>query len=954
MDKKNSVDDILEEIKRKKLERQQISPQEYLKSLDESKVTGKPATNFDEVEKVKEYVPKIKKIEEREEKYYKSEFKADNGLRESNYTFHGYEEPQKNNEEEKNLKLREEIEREERLRLEKIYEEKLREERLKEEKLREENQRLEKLYEEKLREERRLSRFEAEEKEKRFTEKNENSREEPQNSEDKFTEIYENKKISPIPASIAQAFGNQAYKPYENKSYNELREKHRKKFLTNEQRESQKEETERINSLKSFPENNEEKISEEKSKKRFYKEEALEEKPKKLYEETSAEKPDKLREEAVTEENHGEKVPFKVNLKDNFFDKDDNENTQMDIPVNSMDSSKAAMGFTRNITDSELDEDQKKKRKFSFGSVERDKNDSLEDYNSPADKDTIAESIRKSGVINLVQIIITLVIFGVLAYWGVSLHNVKLPLPGFMLPEKSMQIFMGMNLAFLIVNALVCNNVIGEGIISLFTLKPDMNTPAALATIACVIQGAFLTMVPEKVTEDVNIYFGLASLSILFTLLGKMFMNNRIKRNFNFLNSDGEKYTLDTIQSKALCRELTRGQNIEEPEIAYSSKTKFPTEFLQISNSEDYSENISKITIPLFLGFSVLVSIITYFFGGDHNYMFSLTVFSAMMCICAPLTCAFVANIPLNMMSKALTKNGAMAAGYRSLEDMDEVSTIAIDANDLFAGGTIVMHGIKTFSNSRVDNAIIDAASVACSSSGILMDIFMEMIQHKTSLLKKVDSVIYEDKMGISAWVEGKKVLIGNRNLMLNHEITPPDISYENKFKQDGREIIYLANSGELTAMFVVSYTGSDEMVEYLDDLASKGISLTVYTTDPNITANKIEELFDYTSDMVTIISSKNHAEFNEISCDKERAPAKVVYDGTLTAKIRAVCGVINAKSAVVLGTILQLVTVVLGYGLITCLAFMGQMGMAKFEILLAYQVVSALLVIIIPNIKKY
>ena len=923
MDKKSSVDDILEEIKRKKLEKQKIAPGEYFKNINvenkETEVSDKKGI-YEYEEEVKEYVPEIKNAEESELKFYEPKTKTDNGLRESDYSLKKYvDEPKK----EDNIDLKLKEEHEERLRMEKLYEEKLKEQQLKEQQLREEKERLEKFYEEKMKEERlHLTRSE-----------NKNIKEEQSSFNDSEDNgYYDDREVSEIPsASIAQAFGNKAYKPYENKSYNELKEKHRKKFLTHEQQEYQKQEEESSNSIKI---NYTEEVKEEKPVKKIYKEKGIE----------------NTRE--IKEEKSNGKVPFKVNLKDNFFDQDDKESTKMDIPVKNMDSSQAAMGFTRSIPDLEIDE-KNKKRKFSLGGGNKDDSD-IFDYNSPADRKEIEEHIKKTDLFNLIQIIITTVIFGVLAYWGVSFHNVKLPLPGFMLPEENMQMFMGMNLVLIIINALVCNNIVGEGIISLFTLKPSINTPAALSLISSVIQGAFLTMLPEKVTEDVNIYFGLASFSILFALFGKVLLNSRIKKNFKFLNSDSEKYTLDTIKSKSLSRELTRGQNIDDPEIAYSSKTKFPTDFLKISKSEDYSENISKITIPIFLGFSIIISVITYFFGGDHNYMFSLTVFSSMMCICAPITCALIANLPMNIMSKALTKNGAMAAGYSSLEEMDDVTTIAIDANDLFAGGTIVMHGIKTFSNSRIDNAIIDAASVACSSSGILMDIFMEMIEHKTNLLKKVDSVIYEDKMGISAWVEGKKVLIGNRNLMQNHEITPPDVSYEEKFKKGGREVIYLANSGELTAMFVVSYTGSEEMAEYLDNLACKGITLTVYTTDPNITDKKIEELFDYPADMVTVISSKNHAEFNEISCDKEKAPANVVYDGTLAAKIRAVCAVINAKSAVVIGTILQLVTIVLGCGLITCLAFMGQMSMAKFEILLAYQLISSLLVLIIPNIKKY
>ncbi len=752
---------------------------------------------------------------------------------------------------------------------------------------------------------------------------------------------------------IADAFGDKAFKPFETKAAANLKEKHRRKFF------GQKEEKTQVHNeqpayTSEFEERREPHRNEPVRQPVNYemKPPAEQIPPKREVYQPSVNTSTVA--ENYENDKTGEKAPFKVNLKDNFFDQNDKENTQMNIKVGNMDSSKAAMGFTRSIPILGTEEEQRKKNAFTFGDGENDKKSTFSDFDSPKDTDEIKNNLKKSQITNLVQLIITAVIFSMLLYWGISLNNTKLPLPSFMLPEVNMQIFVGISLGFLIINTLVCYSVVGGGLISLFTLKPNGDSAAALAVISTILQGVALVALPEKVLQPgVNMYFCLPSLALLFNLIGKTFMYSRIKRNFDFLTNDDEKYTLGLINNKSFEREITRGQNIDTPCVVYSSKTKFPTGFLQFSYSPDYSDGISLITIPIFLGFSVLMAVVSYFFG-DKESMVSLTVFSALMCMGAPLTSTWLSNLPLNRISRSLSKEGAMIAGYQSLDDFDEMNALSVDANDLFAGGSIVMHGIKTFSNSRIDEAIIDAASVACSSSGILMDIFMEMIQHKQSLLKKVDSIIYEDEMGLSAWVGGKKVLIGNRNLMINHGMTPPSIEYENKFKKDGKELFYLANSGELTAMFVISYKGSDEIGDCLYELSEKGVTLSVYTTDPNITSAKIEELFDYPQDMVTVMSSKNHAEFNEVSCDKEKAAAKIVYNGNLAAKIKSVCDVISGKSAIVLGTILQLVFIVGGYGLVAFLALMGKTDIANFQLIAIYQLITAFLVILIPNIRKY
>ena len=91
-------------------------------------------------------------------------------------------------------------------------------------------------------------------------------------------------------------------------------------------------------------------------------------------------------------------------------------------------------------------------------------------------------------------------------------------------------------------------------------------------------------------------------------------------------------------------------------------------------------------------------------------------------------------------------------------------------------------HGIKTFGQRRIDEAILDAASVVCSCETTLADIFLQVIEGKQDILKPVDSVVYEDGMGLSAWVDSKRVLIGNRELMLNHGVDIPSKDYEERY----------------------------------------------------------------------------------------------------------------------------------------------------------------------------
>lgn len=232
------------------------------------------------------------------------------------------------------------------------------------------------------------------------------------------------------------------------------------------------------------------------------------------------------------------------------------------------------------------------------------------------------------------------------------------------------------------------------------------------------------------------------------------------------------------------------------------------------------------------------------------------------------------------------------------------------------------------------------------------------MIGGNEKILKKADSIVYEDSMGISAWVDGKRVLIGNRELMMNHNIEIPSKDYEKKFVKDGREVLYLANSGELTAIFVLSYACCPDIVDELGVLVDRDIGISVYTTDSNITPQKISELFDFPEDMVEIVPYKLHGQCDRLMAHKDRARAEIVYNGSLASKVRTLSGIITAKTSILLGVILQGVGMTLGYFAVCLLAFTNSngngFGTLSFTLLIAYQLFWGLITMLLPNLRRY
>ncbi len=528
-----------------------------------------------------------------------------------------------------------------------------------------------------------------------------------------------------------------------------------------------------------------------------------------------------------------------------------------------------------------------------------------------------------------------------------------LPLLNPICPEVDMRVFMMLNLVVFVVSALAANAVIGGGLVSLFTLKADHDTPAALCTLAVIAHGVALIMNPDQIhTGQSNFYFVVAGLTLFANTIGKRMMITRIERNFAVVSVDAQRTGEYLLSGDKLADKLAEGQGFSEPAIAYPVKVGFPEKFLKLSYSDDYSENFSRYIAPIFLLFAVGLSLVCWLVF-EHSLLEAFTIFCVVLCMASPLTPTIVGNLPLLRAAKRLSGEGAFISGYEAVETFEDMNCVAVDSSELYPVGAVEMHGIKAFAQSRIDEAILDAASLMSQVDGLLKNIFMEMIGNKNDILKPVTDVVYKDGKGLSAQVGDKMVLIGNRALMSAHGVEMPSQDYEKKYVKGDREILYLANSGEVTAMFVLSYRPNPEVAKWLRVLAKKELSLIVHATDPNITPRKIAADYHYPEEFIQLVPSDLRERYLALTAPRERAKAYMMSLPGAAARLRALAAIHTLKQAMVVGTVLQMASLVLGYALVAFLAFTGAVSAMGFGQLIIFQLFWAFAVALIPNLKK-
>ncbi|MEG1779531.1 MAG: hypothetical protein RR263_05455, partial [Oscillospiraceae bacterium] len=258
------------------------------------------------------------------------------------------------------------------------------------------------------------------------------------------------------------------------------------------------------------------------------------------------------------------------------------------------------------------------------------------------------------------------------------------------------------------------------------------------------------------------------------------------------------------------------------------------------------------------------------------------------------------------------------------------------------------------FDESRIDTVLIDAASVVCSRESTLSEVFSQILDGNLKLLRKVSGVQYFDKMGLVAEVEGNEVLIGTRELMSNYGITPPKAEFEAKFTDSEKDVVYLAHSGTLCAMLIVSYGATEDTIGLLDGFSHDGMHLFICTEDPNITPEKVEQILGYPKENAHIVSAKSQKLYDNLCSEEKKLPAKVGFIGTgNNSLLRCISGALAVKKIINLGLILQMFFVVLGYGIIALLTLQGKISNLGFFHILLYQSFATVVSLVVSNMKK-
>lgn len=492
-----------------------------------------------------------------------------------------------------------------------------------------------------------------------------------------------------------------------------------------------------------------------------------------------------------------------------------------------------------------------------------------------------------------------------------------------------------------------------SGLTPLAHFKGNSDTAVALAAVASVVQTVVSFFCLYGVTSfDINYYTVIVLAAFFANNLGKLLMVLRVKENFKFTAADGQRYAAKIYNNESVAAQMMSGTAVERPIIAYQHRTGFPSNFLKISYAPDPSEDLASKLAPATAIIAVVVALLYGIFFGSFSG--AVNAFALVCAVCIPVSTLLAVNIPMYDLCKKLLPTGAMLSGYPSVKQFCDSTAVMIDANELFPADSVFLDGIKTFEDYNIDESLLCGIAILKEAQNPIAKVFEKVVDETEGDLPEVESVLYEDELGLVGWVNGERILVGNRELMTKYSVETPSIEYEDKYIQSGKQVTYVARAGRLIAMFVTHYIADSILMPELHRAEANGISILVHSTDCNITNDLICSLYNVFYRTVKVLPTGLGTVLKECkSTFEETSRAYLITNGKTSAFLKAVSGSVHIKRNISLSIVIQLISVVLGVLLTATLALYAGVGVLGTLEVLIYSLFWGVATLVAPLIHK-
>lgn len=287
---------------------------------------------------------------------------------------------------------------------------------------------------------------------------------------------------------------------------------------------------------------------------------------------------------------------------------------------------------------------------------------------------------------------------------------------------------------------------------------------------------------------------------------------------------------------------------------------------------------ISGYFVPIVITLAILSGLAWYFIGGE-SLQFALTIFIAVLVIACPCALGLATPTAIMVGTGKGADYGVLIKGGEALETAHRIETIVFDKTGTITEGKPVVTDIVTTDNMSEEELLKIAASAEKGSEHPLGEAIVKDAEEKKVGFLKVDSFDAIPGHGIRVKIEEKAILLGNRKLMVDQNISLESLeAISDKLAEEGKTPMYIAVDKKITGIIAVADVVKENSKKAIEKLHEMGIKIAMITGDNKRTAQAIAKQVGIDRTLAEVLPEDKANEVKKLQ--KEGNVVAMVGDG--------------------------------------------------------------------------
>ncbi len=413
------------------------------------------------------------------------------------------------------------------------------------------------------------------------------------------------------------------------------------------------------------------------------------------------------------------------------------------------------------------------------------------------------------------------------------------------------------NIVSLLISAVIVRDELKKGLFSVLKVRPKTDSALLIMYLGALAQNIASFFTVAKTESEYHLLTGAVIILAASMLVAKAFYLDSTRHCFKAVGTTSDKCYLRKISDEGLVSQLLKDKDTTEKNVVYAGKTRFISNFLKRSASAAFAGQVSSRVVVISALASLIAGVIGFIL--TKSVVYALGCFTITSAFSFPVSCLIFTGFAISTENNALSVKSSFVGSYNDAYSFYCIDDIILKGEDIFSAEVVSSSCSKSVSPRQAEFC---AAVISNNAGGILGKAFSVFSGGLEDRYPEVEGLTIEDKLGISAWISDCRVLLGTKQLLINHNVELPEENTVPFVLDETTRPLFLAIEGHFASVFSVKYSCHGSAARSLRSLASNGANILISILDPNITEEFGEELLGLPRESLRVMKKDANEDF--------------------------------------------------------------------------------------------